>query len=154
MNRPTDDVDRIMAIMDAAFDPQFGEAWSYRQILDALTLGNCDYCLIDAEGYHSTPGDAVGFFLSRYGFEEEELLLLAVKPSARRMGFGNTLLKILAESAKNRGAKRLLLEMRRGNDAEALYRKFGFTPIGLRTSYYRTKFGNIFDAVTFSLSLD
>jgi [ribosomal protein S18]-alanine N-acetyltransferase len=154
MNALTDDVDRIMAIMDAAFDPQFGEAWSYRQVLDALTLGNCDYCLIDAEGNQTSPSEAAGFFLSRYGFEEEELLLLAVKPSARRMGLGNILLNILAKSAKNRGAKRLLLEMRQGNDAEGLYRKIGFTPIGVRTSYYRTKSGNVLDAVTFSLILN
>jgi len=30
-----DDVDRIMAVMHAAFPPDFGEAWTRRQVEDA-----------------------------------------------------------------------------------------------------------------------
>ena len=33
-------VDQIMAIMEAAFDPQWGEAWNRRQVEDALLLPN------------------------------------------------------------------------------------------------------------------
>ena len=29
---PPDDIDRIMAIMAAAFDPHYGEAWTRRQV--------------------------------------------------------------------------------------------------------------------------
>ena len=47
---PADDLDRIMAVMAAAFPPEFGDAWTRRQVEDALLLGGCHYALIDAEG--------------------------------------------------------------------------------------------------------
>jgi ribosomal-protein-alanine N-acetyltransferase len=47
----------------------------------------------------------------------------------------------------------LLLEMRRGNPAEALYRTLGFVAIGARPNYYRAADGTRIDAITFSLQL-
>jgi [ribosomal protein S18]-alanine N-acetyltransferase len=148
---PADDIDRLMAVMDASFDPDFGEAWTRRQVEDALMIGNCHYQLIGGEAGELAPADAAaGFFLSRMGFDEEELLLFAVAPSWRRRGIGATLLAQFAEAARERGAKRLLLEMRRGNPAETLYRRFGFQPIGQRRNYYRTRSGETIDAITFA----
>lgn len=146
-----DDVDRIMAVMQAAFAPEFGEAWTRRQVEDALLVGNCFHALIAADGRAPSAGEpAAGFFLSRYGFEEEELLLLAVDPVHRRKGLAGRLLDQLVHDAARRGANRLLLEMRRGNPAESLYRSHGFMPIGERINYYRTPNGDRLDAVTFS----
>ena len=154
MTPPVDDLDRLMAVMAAAFDPEFGEAWTRRQVEDALVIGNCQYALIDANGVEPEPGAlAVGFFLSRAGFEEEELLLFAVDPAWRRRGLGRALLDRLARDARNRGARRLLLEMRHGNPAETLYRNFGFQPIGRRPNYYRTRNGQAIDAITFAHDL-
>lgn len=154
MTRQSDDIDRIMAVMDLAFDPQFGEAWTRRQVSDALTA-NCHYSLIDATGNYPAPGtDAAGFFLSRSGIDEEELLLFGVTPCFRRKGLGQKLLWELAGAARTRGARRLLLEMRRGNPAEALYRAFGFSPIGERPNYYRTINGERLDAITFACTLE
>lgn len=154
MKPPADDLDRIMTVMTRAFDPEFGEAWTRRQIEDALLLGNCHYALIDAAGRPPTGGEAVGFSLSRYGFEEEELLLFAVDPAHRRKGLGQRMLAELAAAARARGARRLLLEMRRGNPAESLYRTFGFYPIGQRPNYYRTASGARIDAITFACSIE
>jgi ribosomal-protein-alanine N-acetyltransferase len=154
MRATQDDIDRIMAVMDVAFPPEFGEAWSRRQLVDALVIDNCHFALVDDAGAPpptGTPG--AGFRLSRYGFEEEELLLLAVAPACRRRGVGQTLLRALADDARQRGAKRLLLEMRRGNPAEALYRRFGFSPIGERRDYYRLLDGARVDAITFACDL-
>ena len=154
MTPPTDDLDRLMTVMAVAFDPEFGEAWTRRQVEDALLIGNCQYALIGADGEEPQPGiPAAGFFLSRAGFDEEELLLFAVDPAWRRRGLGRVLLKRLASDARNRGARRLLLEMRRGNPAEALYRDFGFHPIGERRNYYRTRNGQTIDAITFAHEL-
>lgn len=151
MTLPADDIDRIMTVMHAAFDPQFGEAWNRRQVEDALLIGNCHYGLVDSTGHPgSGAAETAGFFLARTGFEEEELLLLAVDPRYRQRGFGRTLLDEFAEAARARGARRLLLEMRRGNSAELLYRNFGFLPIGQRPNYYRTPSGDRIDAITFA----
>ena len=146
-----DDIDRIMAIMATAFDPAFGEAWSRRQLEDSLILGNCHYGLVGAAGDEPAAGEAAaGFFLSRMGVEEEELLLLAVAPQYRRNGFATRLLGSFAAAARARGAVRLLLEMRQGNPAEALYLREGFLPIGRRPNYYRTAAGIRLDAITFA----
>jgi [ribosomal protein S18]-alanine N-acetyltransferase len=146
-----DDIDRIMAVMNAAFDPAFGEAWSRRQVEDALLVGNCHYGLIASSGDAPQVGEpAAGFFLSRHGVEEEELLLLGVDPAERRRGLGAKLLERFFATARARGARRLLLEMRRGNPAEALYLNFGFVPVGERRMYYRAPGGERFDAVTFT----
>ncbi|MBV1686637.1 GNAT family N-acetyltransferase [Novosphingobium sp. G106] len=143
-----------MAVMNSAFDPLYGEAWTRRQVEDALVIGNCHYQLISPSGddpHDGTP--AAGFYLSRHGFEEEELLLFAIDPAWRRRGLGLSLLREFADAARNRGARRLLLEMRRGNPAETLYRRFGFAPIGERPNYYRSRDGQTIDAITFSFDM-
>ena len=149
-----DDVDRIMRVMQSAFEPDFGEAWSRRQVLDALTLGNCHYALLTAAGTSPDIGDpAAGFFLSRYGYQEEELLLLAVEPDCRGRGLGRKLLNLFEAEARARGARRLLLEMRRGNPAGQLYETVGFKVVGDRKNYYRAPTGQRFDAVTYDLEV-
>ncbi len=151
----TDHIDQIMALMAASFDPEFNEAWTRRQIDDALVIGNCHYLLANAQGEEPGPGDQMaGFSLSRFSYDEEELLLFAVSPQFRRRGIGAQLLRRFADDARIRGAQRILLEMRRGNSAEFLYRGFGFAPIGLRPMYYRTRSGARIDAITFARDLD
>lgn len=145
---PVDDLDRIMAVMTAAFDPAFGEAWSRRQVEDALLIGNCHYALVAAGA------DCAGFYLSRFGFDEEELLLLAVMPEQRGRGYGAQLLERFLDDARARGATRALLEMRDGNPAEQLYRRRRFVQVGARPNYYRGPNGVPFDALTFACQLD
>lgn len=154
----TDDIDRIMAVMGSAFDPEFGEAWNRRQVEDALLLGQCHYFLAGPDGKPLNREDpneqAAGFILSRTGFDEEELLLFAVNPMMRRQGIGDALLTRFAHAAKARGVVTLLLEMRRGNPAESLYRRHGFVPVGERPNYYRTLSGARLDAITFGRALN
>lgn len=154
MIAPRDDIDRLMAVMNAAFDPAFGEAWNRRQVEDALLLGQSHYALLAAHGEEPSGDElAAAFFLSRHGFEEEELLLLAVDPAHRRKRLASALLERLCADAKARGATRLLLEMRANNPAETLYRVHGFKPIGRRAQYYRSAIGEPLDAVTFAKDL-
>lgn len=154
MIAPTDDIDRLMAVMDTAFDPQYGEAWNRRQVEDALLIGNCHYFLIDEFGEPAEhEQDAAGFYLSRSGFGEEELLLFAVSPQHRNKGLGRRILEQLKSDALARSNNRLLLEMRHGNPAESLYRSFGFVPIGRRPNYYRSQNGERIDAITFATQI-
>ncbi|MDE2403983.1 MAG: GNAT family N-acetyltransferase [Sphingomonadales bacterium] len=144
-----------MAVMQAAFDPLYGEAWTRSQVENALLLGGCRTLLIDqhgAEPAESAP--AAGFALLRATLDEEELLLFAIAPRWRRRGLGARLLARALASAAEAGITRMLLEMRRGNEAEHLYRAAGFEPIGLRPNYYRTAKGDRLDAITFERRLD
>ena len=84
---------------------------------------------------------------------EEEILLIAVEPAARRCGVGRALIAMLAANARLRGAERLFLEMRENNPARSLYESNGFAPIGRRKNYYRLGDGARMDAITFGLDL-
>ena len=149
-----DDVDRIMAVMQTAFDPAYGEAWSRAQVEGALVMGNTRYVLIAPGGEAPGQGEeAAGFALLHSALDEEELLLFAIDPQWRRRGLGQRLLATALEEAKTSGKIRIFLEMRQGNSAENLYRAAGFTPIGLRPKYYRTKSGERIDAITFGCLL-
>lgn len=154
----TDDLDRLMEVMTVAFDPLYQEAWTRRQVEDALMMGNCRYFLIDESGKPIIVNSinnkqmAGGFYLSRQIVTETELLLFAVNPAFRRRGLGFLLLQHLLESSRSNGSDRIFLEMRRDNPAEHLYRRFGFTPVGQRPKYYRFQDGTRVDAITFAIS--
>lgn len=148
-----DAVDAIMAVMEAAFDPAYGEAWTHRQVSDALTFPRTHFILLDREGNEpARPEDCAGFTLSRQIGDEEELLLIAVAPAARRCGVGHALMRRFIADATARGSATLFLEMRDGNPAEALYLAHGFQPVGRRPNYYRNGRNGPFDAVTYSRS--
>jgi ribosomal-protein-alanine N-acetyltransferase len=147
----TDDLDRIMEVMEAAFDPAFGEAWNRRQVSDSLLLPNTHYLLAAANGHSPREGQpAAGFALSRGAADEEELLLIAVHPDHRGRGIGGALLERFIAAAGARGAARLFLEMREGNSAESLYRRHGFESVGRRRHYYRRGSASPLDAITFA----
>ncbi len=151
-------VDRIMAVMETAFDPAFGEAWNRRQVVDALTLPSTHALVVDADGAVIPDGSAplttpAGFVLTRHVLDEEELLLIAVDPGARQRGIGTALIEHLFAAAHTRGIARIFLEMRRGNPAIHLYAKFGFEPIGVRKNYYLMVNGDRIDAITFGRSI-
>ena len=151
-------LDRIMAVMEAAFDPAYGEAWNRRQVADALSMPSTHALVVDGDGALladglASPRAPAGFVLSRHVLDEEELLLIAVIPGARKRGLGAILINRLFEAARTRGITRIYLEMRRGNPALHLYRKLGFEPIGERPNYYRMANGERIDAITFGRSI-
>jgi ribosomal-protein-alanine N-acetyltransferase len=153
-------LDRIMAVMEAAFDPAYGEAWNRRQVADALAMPSTHALVVDAAG-DPIPGDPAksrgvppaGFVLTRKAADEEELLLIAVLPEHRRRGLGEALIAQLFDEARARGTVSVFLEMRRGNPAIHLYEKVGFRPIGKRPDYYRLANGSRVDAITFAASI-
>lgn len=142
------DVAAVEAVMASAFDPRFGEAWTRGQCLGVLALPGVWLTLA------RSGGDAVGFALSRAILDDAELLLLAVTPASRRQGIGQALLRGVIAEARGRGATRLHLEVRAGNDAIALYRAAGFAKVGERRGYYRGAGGRIHDAHSYSLPLE
>lgn len=62
---------------------------------------------------------------------------VGVDPERRREGIATRLLVELARRALAEGAEALTLEVRASNEAaQALYRRFGFVPAGVRKNYY------------------
>lgn len=147
-------IDQIMGVMEAAFSPAYGERWTRAQVAGTIFLPNYYWGVVWRYGQRRSPGEqAAGFYLSRFAYDEEELLLLGVQPVFRRRGLAGKLLDDLGQNARERGANRLLLEMRAGNPAELLYRKRGFRQIGVRKKYYCGTDGKRIDALTFAHKL-
>lgn len=145
------DLDQLMAVMEASFDPHFREAWTRRQVEDSLALPSTYMILVAKDG--RSPGrekEAVGFVLARQAADEVELLLIAVNPEFRGKGLGQKLLQLLFDSARRRLATSVFLEMRANNPAETFYRNAGFEQIGCRPDYYTTTAGTRIDAITFA----
>ena len=137
------DVGVVDALMAAAFDPRFGEAWTRSQCLGVLAMPGVQLLIATAD-------DApAGFALTRAVADEAELLLLAVAPAQRRRGVGAALLRaVLAECAAG-GVRTIHLEVRAGNPAIRLYAGLGFAKVGERRGYYRGPGGAAFDAQTY-----
>lgn len=138
------DVPTVAAIMQAAFDPRYGEAWTAAQCMGMLSLPGVWLVIASLDGVDS------GFALARSTGEEAELLLLATHPAARRRGIGGALLRAVIAEARDRGAGEMHLEVRSGNEAVQLYRSEGFEKVGERRAYYRGNTGQAFDAQTFA----
>ena len=143
------DLDGVMSIMNHAFDPAFGEAWTRAQCAGILPMPGVRLTI--AEDHN---GEPVGFSLHRAVADEAELLLLAVNPHARKKGIGKALLDRFVADAAREGVRQVHLEVRENNQALAIYQSAGFNPMGRRKDYYCGKNGKSFDALTFARRLE
>ena len=141
------DAATVDALMAAAFDPRYGEAWTRSQCLGVLAMPGVQLLLAYDEGAPA------GFSLTRAVMEEAELLLLAVAPACRRRGVGAALLRAVLADCEAAGVATIHLEVRAGNPAVRLYEGAGFGKVGERRGYYRGPGGQPHDAHTFSRQL-
>lgn len=141
------DIAAIMPVMEGAFDPAFGEAWTAAQCLSSLALPGSQLLLA------RNGGDVQGFTLSRWVVDEEELLLIGVARGAQRLGLGRQLVEALISRTRYSGRTSIFLEVRDGNPAHAFYRQLGFKPFGRRPNYYKGKDGLRHDSITMALKL-
>ncbi|QQS47766.1 MAG: ribosomal protein S18-alanine N-acetyltransferase [Acidobacteriota bacterium] len=82
-------------------------------------------------------GETVGLFSARLVVDELQIDNIAVASCHRRSGIASRLLAEALATARLRGARLAVLEVRASNtDALTLYRKAGFTAAGSRKSYY------------------
>jgi ribosomal-protein-alanine N-acetyltransferase len=81
--------------------------------------------------------DVVGYAGLMMTLSDGHVTTIAVDPAWHRHKIGTRLLLALARESIDRGASALTLEVRLSNHgAQNLYRKFGFTPVGVRKGYY------------------
>ena len=142
------ELDGVMAVMERAFDPCFGEAWTRGQCAGTLLLPGA-WLHVARLG-----GAVVGFAIARIVLDEAELMMLAVDPSARGRGVGARLLDRFAATAARRGAARLHLEVREGNPALRLYARARFASVGRREAYYRGRDGRSSAALTLARAVE
>lgn len=91
------------------------------------------YAQID-ENTHTLCGYA-GYW---FDGDDVQIMTIGVAKQYQRKGIASKLLSTMIKTAKQIGAKRMLLEVRVDNvPALALYERFGFVKMGLRKRYYQ-----------------
>jgi [ribosomal protein S18]-alanine N-acetyltransferase len=93
-----------------------------------------------------------GFLVAWHVADELHVLNVATAPPLRRRGFARALMDEALAYAASERVRIVLLEVRRSNRAAIkLYRRFGFTALGVRHGYYAD---NDEDAIEMILALD
>lgn len=142
------DLTQVMAVMQRAFDPAFGEAWTRAQVEGMLDIPGSWLSVAITEG------QVIAFSLMRSILDEAELLLIAVDPAWQGRGVGRTLLLDSISTAMSHSIRHIHLEVRATNKAVELYRSAGFVHSNTRKSYYRGQDGQLFDAHSFIIDLE
>ena len=111
-----------------------GLGWKYDAVRVLKAIRNAETLIpVACEG-----GRIAGFGIMEFGDERAHLVLLAVRPTHRRMGIGRRLVDWLVESARTAGMASLHLELRAGNEAaRGFYRAMGFDETIVVPGYYR-----------------
>ena len=82
-------------------------------------------------------GELAAFLVAWHVADELHILNVATRASFRRRGLGGALVRSALDYAKEQHVRIVLLEVRRSNrDALRLYRRLGFTAMGMRPGYY------------------
>ncbi|WP_438039456.1 ribosomal protein S18-alanine N-acetyltransferase [Sorangium sp. So ce128] len=133
-------LDEIDAVASAAFDvPQFSAREELRRPWTR--------CWVAREERR-----ALAFLIAWHVADELHVLNVATCPAARRRGLATALMNRSLEYAQQQQVRLILLEVRRSNRAAIrLYRKLGFTAMGVRPRYYSD---NGEDAIEMVLTLD
>lgn len=138
------DLDAVMAIEVEAY----AFPWTRGNFIDSLAAGYLAHWLDDGHGRMQ------GYFIAMPGVDEMHLLNITVAPALQGRGLARQMLDALVGLCRTRGEPMLWLEVRTSNDrARALYRRYGFTEIGLRRGYYPAPKGRREDAVVMSLAV-
>ena len=131
--RPMDAADVPAA---AALDQRIRDAaaWSEAVLRGEQATADRRYVLAEDAG-----GEVLGFAGAMRVLDEVHVTTMGVSPARRRGGLATQLLRVLLLGAVREGASAATLEVATGNEpAIALYRRFGFAPVGVRPGYYAT----------------
>lgn len=102
---------------------------------------------------YETDEVVIGYGILSVGAGEAHVLNISVHPEFQGLGLGRELMAHLLDTARNRGADTVFLEVRPSNRAAVhLYESMGFNQAGLRRDYYPAARGRE-DALIMALAL-
>jgi ribosomal-protein-alanine N-acetyltransferase len=127
-----DDAETIAAMSRDLIEAGLG--WEYRpERVARLMLSPDNVTVVAREGER-----CVGFALMTFGEDRAHLVLLAVRPTHRRLGIARRMLDWLLASARAAGLLSVHLELVDDNAAaRAFYRSMGFSETFRLPGYYR-----------------
>lgn len=110
----------------------YPQPWTAGVFADELRQANRVYLVLEADG------EVAGYGGVMLVGDEAHITTVVVAPERRQGRLGTRLMLGLVDAAIERGARSLTLEVRTSNaPAQALYRRFGMAPVGVRKRYYR-----------------
>lgn len=110
----------------------YPQAWSSQIFADELGQANRRYVVAEIDG------NFVGYGGVMIVGDEAHITTVVVDPEYRQARVGTRVMLTLIDHALEAGADALTLEVRVSNEAaQALYRRFGMAPVGVRKQYYR-----------------
>lgn len=122
--------------------------WTRGNFLDSINSGYETWILRDSHGVLN------GYFLLMLSVDDAHLLNITVKRELQSRGLGLVLLDRAVAIARDRKLGAVLLEVRPSNTrAERIYRRYGFTQIGIRKAYYPASNNTREDAIVMKLPL-
>jgi ribosomal-protein-alanine N-acetyltransferase len=128
------DIEAVLGLERQLFAP---DAWSAELFWSELAAPDRCYLVVDESG------DVLAYGGLAFLGEESYVQTLGVGATAQRRGLGSRLMLELLRRAIEAGAVQCGLEVRTDNvAAQALYRAFGFAPVGLRRGYYQPSGGD------------
>lgn len=120
------DIASVMVIEQQAYP----FPWSSGNFLDSLAAGYQLHILKEH-------GVMVGYVVWMPVLQEAHLLNITLSPARQGHGLGAWMMRRILEQMRAKGMESVLLEVRPSNvRAIGLYRRLGFTQIGLRKGYY------------------
>lgn len=149
LRRPDDDADivvepmrrRDLGLIQTIEQVSYPRPWSpavFQSELEMARRGERHYAVAWRDG------QLVGYAGLMFVMGDAHVTNIAVAPERQRSGIATRLMAELAWQAIARDCVALTLEVRLSNTgAQALYRHFGFAPVGVRKNYYE----NIEDAI-------
>ncbi|MDI6603725.1 MAG: ribosomal protein S18-alanine N-acetyltransferase [Thermoanaerobacteraceae bacterium] len=123
------DIDEVLEIERMCFSVP----WSKEAFLLEITKNKCAHYAV-AEIDNRIVGYG-GFWVV---VDEGHITNIAVHPDFRFLGVGSAIMEEMLNIAKKKAVTSMTLEVRESNiAAQALYKKFGFRPVGRRRGYYQ-----------------
>jgi ribosomal-protein-alanine N-acetyltransferase len=109
----------------------YPQPWSERIFRDELAAPNRVYLVAEVEGV------MIGYGGLMMVADEAHITTVVVCPEWRSHRVGTRIMLALVDEAIEKGGAALTLEVRTSNAAaQALYRRFGMEPVGVRKRYY------------------
>lgn len=123
------DLRRVLEIEHVVFP----EPWSHGVFVSELSLRKGRDYRVARIGK-----EMVGYVGLMFVQDEAHVTTVAVAPEHQGRGIGTQIMLGVFGIALEEGSRRVSLEVAVGNErAQALYRRFGFVPIGIRKGYYQ-----------------
>lgn len=130
-NATKNDINEILEIEDSSFDwfDIFPKSLFYHYLTEH---NNCFIVVLDQSK------SVVGYAILAEKKGNGYLLSIAVHPKSRNKGIAVLLIKFLENKCKEKGFKKLILEVRMDNEkAIKIYGKLGLRKVGIKLGYYK-----------------